>query len=59
MTMCNGENCKVKETCCRFTSKPEEHKEILVNPIDENGVCDLYHSVNQQNILDQLKEIMK
>ncbi|AGO48344.1 hypothetical protein Phi10:1_gp003 [Cellulophaga phage phi10:1] len=59
MTMCNGENCKVKETCYRFISKPKEHKDVMKAPMDENGVCDLYHSVNQQNILDQLKEIMK
>ena len=42
--MCKGEDCKLKESCYRFTAIPNEYSQsyFIVVPIDKNGYCDEY-----------------
>jgi len=44
ITKCEGENCKLKETCYRFTAKESEFNQsyFFKPPIKENEKCDYY-----------------
>ena len=56
--MCPGTDCPYKETCYRFTAKPNDHQWYLEPPI-KDGKCDMYWGENAENIWNQLKEIVK
>jgi hypothetical protein len=60
ITMCLGTNCPQKETCYRFTAKPNEYRQsYFTNPPIKVGKCDMYWGENAEAIFNQLKEILK
>jgi len=44
ISMCKGDNCKLKEKCYRFTATREEiwQSYFLKPPIDDEGNCEYY-----------------
>ena len=60
ITMCKGTNCPQKETCYRFTAKPNEYRQAYFSepPIKE-GKCEMYWGKNAESIFNQLIEIVK
>ena len=43
ITMCEGTDCPLKETCCRYKAEPTEHwQSYFVKPPFKNGKCDYY-----------------
>lgn len=60
ITMCVGTDCPQKETCYRYTAKPNEYRQsyFMEAPI-KDGKCDMYWGENAENIWNQLKEITK
>lgn len=60
ITMCVGTDCPHKESCYRFTAKPNEYRQAyFTEPPIKDGKCDMYWGENQMNIYNQLKEIVK
>jgi hypothetical protein len=59
ITMCVGTNCPQKETCYRYTAKPNEYWQsyFSVPPI-KDGKCDMYWGDNSERIFNQLKDIV-
>jgi len=48
ITMCSGEGCELKDTCLRFTAKPNEHRQsYFFNPPINSGECKFYINVKQ------------
>lgn len=46
ITMCNGDNCPLKETCYRFTATPDEFRQTYFTDAPYNrGECS-YHYKN-------------
>ena len=60
ITMCPGTNCPYKETCYRYTAKPDEYWQsyFMEAPI-KDGKCDMYWGDNAEMIFKQLKDITK
>lgn len=59
ITMCNGKDCSLKETCYRFTATPNTHRQsyFIEAPI-KNGECEhFWNNKNRQREL--LKEIIE
>ena len=51
ITMCSGEGCPVKESCYRFTAKPNEYRQsYFVEPPIKDGKCDHYWGENAEFI---------
>ena len=41
--MCEGKGCPFKESCYRFTAKPNEHRQsYFINEPIKNGECEYY-----------------
>jgi hypothetical protein len=60
ITMCMGTNCPQKETCYRFTAKPNEYRQAyFIEPPLKEGKCEMYWGENAEAIFNQLKEILK
>lgn len=60
ITMCKGTNCPAKESCYRYTAKPNEYyQSYFIESTIKDGKCDMYWGENQINIYNQLKEIVK
>jgi hypothetical protein len=60
ITMCLGTNCPQKETCYRFTAKPNEYRQsYFIEPPFKEGKCEMYWGENAEAIFNQLKEILK
>ena len=60
ITMCVGTDCPHRETCYRYTAKPNEHRQsYFKTPPIKEGICEMYWGENQMNIYNQLKEILK
>ena len=59
ITMCVGTDCPQKETCYRFTAKPNEYWQsyFSVPPI-KDGKCEYYWADNSERIFNQLKDIV-
>ena len=59
ITMCLGTDCPQKETCYRFTAKPNEYWQsyFSVPPI-KDGKCEYYWGDNSERIFNQLKDIV-
>ena len=57
--MCPGTNCPYKETCYRYTAKPDEYQWRFSNAPIKDGKCDMYWGENSENIWNQLKDIVK
>ena len=59
ITLCLGTNCPQKETCYRFTAKPNEYWQsyFSVPPI-KDGKCEYYWGDNSERIFNQLKDIV-
>jgi hypothetical protein len=59
ITLCVGTNCPQKETCYRFTAKPNEYWQsyFSVPPI-KDGKCEYYWGDNSERIFNQLKDIV-
>lgn len=58
--MCNGKDCPLKESCYRFTATPSEYRQsfFINSPYSFfNKSCDMYWEENQEQILNQLKNI--
>lgn len=62
ISKCNGNECPIKTSCFRFTSKPDEERQwYVIAPYKiENGVfsCDLFWGESQTQMLNQLEEIV-
>jgi len=39
---CIGKNCKVKESCYRFTAPPSEYWQSYIMPNVKDGKCEMY-----------------
>jgi hypothetical protein len=59
ITMCKGTNCPIKESCYRFTAKPEEYQCWFTESPIKDGKCEMYWGEKSQSIYNQLKAIMK
>jgi hypothetical protein len=59
ITMCPGTNCPFKESCYRFTAKPNEYQSYFIEPPFKGDDCKMYWGDNAEMILKQLKDIMK
>lgn len=60
ITKCTGVNCNIKETCKRYTSESGFRQSYFsCPPVDKNGKCEMYWGVQQESILNALKNIMK
>lgn len=48
ITMCTGGGCEARETCYRFTAKPNEYRQsyFMEVPIKKNG-CEYYINHNK------------
>ena len=46
ITMCEGEGCKTKNTCYRFTAKPSDRQSYFQGSPIKNNVCDYYWNKN-------------
>lgn len=69
ITKCSGEGCPIKERCFRFTSEteplyqsyfteiPGKWKDDVLNK--KVWECEMYWGKQNENILNQLKQIMK
>jgi hypothetical protein len=59
ISLCLGTDCPQKETCYRFTAKPNEYWQsyFSVPPI-KDGKCDMYWGDNSERIFNQLKDIV-
>lgn len=44
ISMCKGKHCPLKESCHRYTAKPNEFRQsyFYEPPVNEAGECDLY-----------------
>lgn len=59
ITMCSGEGCPLKESCHRFTAKPNEYRQsYFVDPPIKDSKCEYYWGDTQESILNQLKDIV-
>ena len=45
ITMCKGGECPQKETCWRYTAKPDEYWQSFFSevPFDRDGECNHYY----------------
>jgi hypothetical protein len=60
ITMCLGTDCPYKETCYRYTAKPNEYyQSYFTEPPIKDGKCDMYWGENAEAIFNQLKDIVK
>jgi hypothetical protein len=59
ITMCQGTNCPLKDSCYRYKAKPNKiwQSWFTESPI-KDGKCDMYWGENAENTLNQLKDIM-
>lgn len=48
ISMCTGEDCKLRDTCYRFTAKPNEFMQSYFgkSPIKDDGTCDYLYKRN-------------
>jgi hypothetical protein len=58
ITMCKGIDCPMKESCHRFTSKPDEYQSYFTESPVKDGKCEMYWGDAAQDIYDALKEIV-
>jgi len=40
ISICEGEGCKIKETCYRFKAKPNEHWQAYIKPDIKSNDCE-------------------
>ena len=64
ITMCSGKNCPVKEKCYRFTAPASKFRQsyFFTPPFemkDSVFTCEMYWGATQDNVLKELKRIMK
>ena len=45
---CIGKDCKVKESCYRFTAPPSEYWQYYIMPQVKDGKCDMYWKNKKQ-----------
>jgi hypothetical protein len=57
--MCPGTDCPYKETCYRYTAKPNDYQWRFSNAPIKDGKCDMYWGDNAEMIFKQLKDITK
>jgi hypothetical protein len=58
--MCLGTNCPYKESCYRFTAKPDEYwQSYFMEPPIKDGKCDMYWGDLAESIWGQLQDIVK
>jgi hypothetical protein len=60
ISLCPGTDCPHKESCYRYTAKPNEYRQsyFSVAPI-KDGKCDMYWGEKAEAIFIQLKDIVK
>ena len=61
ITMCEGKDCPLKETCYRYTAKPSEFRQSYFAEVPfnkEEKKCDHFWGENQEAIWNQLKDIV-
>ena len=59
ITKCKGTDCSLKESCHRYTAKPNDYQSWFTeSPIKDNK-CDMYWGENTESIWKQLKDILK
>jgi hypothetical protein len=60
ITMCSGDNCKIKDSCYRYTAKRSFWQSMFKTPpLKEDGTCEMFWGDNADYIYGQLKEIVK
>jgi hypothetical protein len=59
ITMCPGTNCPFKESCYRFTAKPNDYQSYFIEPPFKDDECEMYWGDNAEMIFKQLKDITK
>jgi hypothetical protein len=59
ITMCPGTNCPYKESCYRYTAKPNEYQSYFIEPPFKDDDCKMYWGDNAEMIFKQLKDITK
>jgi len=48
ITMCKGVGCEARETCLRYTAKPNEYRQsYFIETPDINGGCEYYINHNK------------
>jgi hypothetical protein len=60
ISLCPGTDCPQKESCYRYTAKPNEYRQsyFSVAPI-KDGKCDMYWVEKAEAIFTELKDIVK
>lgn len=57
--MCNGGECPHKESCYRFTAKPNQFMQsYFMEPPFKDGKCDHYWGENAESVWNQLNDIV-
>ncbi len=42
ISMCEGKDCNLRETCYRFTAKPSEYQSYFTPTLIKNNGCEYY-----------------
>ena len=60
ISLCPGTDCPHKESCYRYTAKPNEYRQsyFSVAPI-KDGKCDMYWGEKAEAVFNQLKDIVE
>ena len=48
ISKCTGKDCKVKESCYRFTAPPSEYWQSYIMPQVKDGKCEMYWKTEKQ-----------
>jgi len=59
ITMCNGANCDLKDSCYRYTASEDLYQSYFMTPPIQDGKCEMYWGKTAQSVYEQLKDIMK
>ena len=59
ISKCLGTNCPYKETCYRYTAKPNEYQWRFANAPIKDGKCEMYWGDLSEDIWGQLQDIVK
>ena len=55
ISMCKGNDCKLKETCYRYKAKPSEYQSYFIDAPFKDGDCSHYWEIVKAAI-DKKKE---
>ena len=55
ITKCKGTDCSLKESCYRYTAKPDDYQSWFTEPPIKDNKCDMYWGENAEYILETVK----